>query len=78
MQPFEKINDWLDWTLVPSEEIVIESEFECEFLQKCEKIELNKDEIDKQFLKDLTKIRQGYYNISVKCRQSLLELGYEI
>ena len=78
MQPCKIINDWLDWTLVPSEEIVIESEFECEFLQKCEKIELDKGEIDKQFLKDLTKIRNGYYKISMKCRQRLSELGYEL
>ena len=73
-----KTNDWLDWTLVPKEEIVIETEFEYEFLQKCEKIQMKKAVADEQFLKDVKKIKQGYYKITARCREKLSELGYEI
>ena len=71
-------NEWLDWTFVPNEEIVIETEFEIEFLQKCEKIKLKEAVADKQFLKDIQKIRTGYYKISDRCREKLSELGYEL
>ena len=71
----EILNDWL---MVPCEEFVIETEFEYEFLQKCEKIKLKKAVADKQFLKDVKKIKQGYYKITTRCREKLSELGYEI
>ena len=63
---------------MPNEEIVIETEFEIEFLQKCEKIKLKEAVADKQFLKDIQKIRTGYYKISDRCREKLSELGYEL
>ena len=78
MKRSEIKNEWLDWTFLPGEEIVIESEFENEFIQKCVQIQLNKATADEQFLKDLQKIRTGYYKISSRCKIKLLELGYEI
>jgi len=75
MKDCEYINNWI---VVPEEEIIIESEFESEFINKCVQIQLNKAIKDKQFLKDINRIKIGYYKISSKCRLKLLELGYEI
>lgn len=75
MEPCEWIKDWL---VVPKEEIIIESEFENEFIQKCIQIELKKAIPDKQFMKDIHRIKIGYYKISTRCRDKLLELGYKI
>ncbi len=75
MKPCEIITDWL---VVPKEEIIIETEFEYEFLQKCVQIQLKKATADDRFLKEIQKIRTGYYKISTRCRIKLLELGYEI
>jgi hypothetical protein len=73
MKEHELIKDWL---IVPEMDIVIESEFESQFLQKAVQISLNKDILDKQFKKDMGRIKIGYYKISLKARKKLIELGY--
>ena len=65
-----------DWLVIPKNEIVIESEFESEFLQKCIRIRLNQDVEDTQFLKDIQKIKSGYYKISIAATQKLKDLGF--
>ena len=67
MKPCEIITDWL---VVPKEEIIIESEFENEFIHKCVQIQLKKATVDDQLLKDIQKIRTGYYKISSRCRKN--------
>ena len=65
-----------DWLLIPKEELVIESEFETEFIQKCLRIRLKKAVEDEQFMKDLQKIKIGYYKISQEARTRIKELGF--
>ena len=73
MKPWKLYEDWL---LIPKEELVIESEFETEFIQKCLRIRMKKDHEDKQFRKDLQKIKIGYYKISLEARTRINELGF--
>ena len=65
-----------DWLLIPKEELVIESEFETEFIQKCLRIRLKKAVEDEGFLKDIQKIKIGYYKISQEARTRIKELGF--
>ena len=67
-----------DWLLIPKEDVVIESEFETEFIQKCVRIRLNKAVEDDQFKTDIYKIKIGYYKISQEARTRILELGFKI
>ena len=74
MKEFKLLDDWV----VLNEEVIIETEFEHDFLKKCVDIQLNKTKKDKQFLKDLQKIKQGYYKISSKVKLKLLDMGIDI
>ena len=65
-----------DWLLIPKEELVIESEFETEFIQKCLRIRLKKAVEDEEFMKDIQKIKIGYYKISQEARTRIKELGF--
>ena len=65
-----------DWLLIPKEELVIESEFETEFIQKCLRIRLKKAVEDEEFIKDIQKIKIGYYKISQEARTRIKELGF--
>ena len=65
-----------DWLLIPKEEIIIESEFETEFIQKCLRIRLKKAVEDEEFIKDIQKIKIGYYKISQEARTRIKELGF--
>ena len=65
-----------DWLLIPKEEIIIESEFETEFIQKCLRIRLKKAIEDEEFIKDIQKIKIGYYKISQEARTRIKELGF--
>jgi len=65
-----------DWLLIPKEELVIESEFETEFIQKCLRIRLKKAVEDEQFTKDIQKIKIGYFKISQEARTRIKELGF--
>ncbi|MBB75479.1 MAG: hypothetical protein CMJ75_13315 [Planctomycetaceae bacterium] len=67
-----------DWVVLPKQDTIIESEFECEFLQKCIQIRDKKAKVDQQFHKDIEKIKSGVYKISFNARKRLLELGYKI
>ena len=67
-----------DWLILPKQDIVIESEFECEFIQKCIRIKDKKDVVDVQFNKDIAKIKSGFYKISNNAKIKLKELGYLI
>ena len=65
-----------DWLLIPKEEIIIESEFETEFIQKCLRIRLKKAVEDEEFIKDIQKIKIGYFKISQEARTRIKELGF--
>jgi hypothetical protein len=65
-----------DWLLIPKEELVIESEFETEFIQKCLRIRLKKAVEDEEFIKDIQKIKIGYFKISQEARTRIKELGF--
>jgi hypothetical protein len=67
-----------DWLLLPIVETVIETEFECEFLQKCIRIRDKKEKVDEQFNKDIAKIKSGFYKLSNNARIRLLALGYKL